>query len=280
MNQVALITGANSGIGLITAQALAKANFDLILLVRSEAKATETKATILKNTPSAKIDTFIADLENIDSVKTAAAAIKSKYSVIDRLICNAGYSPDEIEFTKDGYERSFIANHLGHFVLHDVLQNQVEAAQEGRIISVSSAAHAIGKADRMFAKNNTDLNAMGTYGDGKLANILFTRGLAKRLKNATAYCLHPGVVNTNFAAKFSGGLKYLFLIAKPFMISAEQGAATTIYLATTDFKNLKNHNGGYFDKSKPKATMNRDVNDANVEMLWKKSTEIGLSSKS
>jgi retinol dehydrogenase 12 len=276
MNQIALITGANSGIGFITAQALAKANFDLILIVRSETKASETKAAILKNTPSVKITTFIADLEDIESVKKAAAAIKEKYSVIDRLINNAGYSPDSIEFTADGYERSFIANHLGHFVLVDTLKDSIEAAPEGRIISVSSVAHAMGKAERMFKKHNTKLNVMATYGDGKLANILFIKGLAKKLKNATAYCLHPGVVKTNFGTNFTGGFKLMFGLLKPFMISVEEGAATTVFLATTDFKNLKNHNGGYFDKAKAKATMNRDINEANIEMLWKKSVEIGL----
>lgn len=272
--QTALITGANTGIGLITAKALAAKGFQLIIVVRSEQKAAETKATILKETPTAIVDAYIADLELIDTVKAIIPVIKAKYTVIDRFINNAGYSPDIIEYTEDGFERSFIANHLGPFVLTNGLIDLVEASPEGRIISVSSMAHSYGKFNRMFLAFNKDLNAMKTYSDGKLANILFTRGLVKHLRHATAYCLHPGVVKTGFGSLFTGGLKVVMAFMKPFMISPEQGAATTIYLATTELKNIKNHNGGYFDKSKPKATLNADISDLNVDKLWAKSLEV------
>ncbi len=177
--QTVLITGANSGIGLATAKALALQQYQLILLVRSQQKADETKAEILKHTPNAQLDFYLADLTALGSVKKAAEAIKAKYTSLDRLINNAGYSPVGISFTADGYEKSFVANHLGHFVLTMNLLDLLKKSPESRVINLSSAAHALGKVNRLFQKRNTKLSDMGAYGDGKLANILFTKGLAK-----------------------------------------------------------------------------------------------------
>jgi retinol dehydrogenase 12 len=273
--QTALTTGANSGIGLATAKALAAQSYQLILLVRNQQKADETRAAILKETPSAKLDFYLADLTNFASVKNAAEAIKAKYSVLDRLINNAGYSPVGISFTTDGYEKSFVANHLGHFVLTMNLSDLLKKSPEARIVSVSSAAHALGKVDRLFQKKNTKLSDMGAYGDGKLANILFTKGLAKHLKdsNITAYSLHPGVVKSNFGSDMNGWLKFGFALARPFMISVEKGAETSIYLATTDLQNLRFRNGYYFAKSKPASISNNGVNPQSVEWFWEKSLE-------
>jgi retinol dehydrogenase 12 len=274
-NKIALITGANSGVGLATAKGLASSGFDLILLVRSIQKAEITKAEILKQFPNTKIDHEIADLEDIKSVLKATENIKKRYTKIDRLINNAGYSPDVIAFTKEGYEKSFIANHLGHFVLTINLLDLLEASGEGRVISVSSAAHALGKVRRMFLKNNKDTNILKAYGDGKLANVLFTKGLSKRLvgKPILAFCLHPGVVVTNFGSNLTGFSGLLTKLAQPFMISPEKGAMTSLFLAQTPFENIQRDGGKYFDKSKVKSTMNNDITNDNIEWFWKKSLE-------
>jgi NAD(P)-dependent dehydrogenase (short-subunit alcohol dehydrogenase family) len=273
--QTALITGANSGIGLATAKALALEKFELILLVRSKEKADATLSEILKVAPNTKVDFFFADLIDLVSVKKAAEEIKAKYEKIDRLINNAGYSPVGIYFTKDGYEKSFVANHLGHFVLTLNLIDLLKKSPESRVISVSSAAHALGKVERLFQKNNTKLSDMGAYGDGKLANILFTKGLAKYYKDTsiTAYSLHPGVVKSNFGSDMSGLLKVGFALARPFMISVEKGAATSIYLATTDIQDLRFRNGYYFAKSKPASTLNNGITPESIEWFWEKSLE-------
>ena len=275
-NKIALITGANSGVGLATAKGLAAAGFDLILLVRNKTKAYDTQEAILQRFPNTKIDYEIADLEDIDSVKTAVQHIRKRYIKIDRIINNAGYSPDVIAFTKDGYEKSFIANHLGHFVLTINLLDLLEASGEGRIINVSSAIHSLGKANRLFIKNNRNLTAFKAYGDGKLANILFTKGLAKKLvgKPVLAFSLHPGIVGTNFGENFTGFSSLLVKLAKPFMISSEQGAETSLFLATTSLENVRRNNGKYFDKCKVKATNNNDITIQNTDWLWEKSLEI------
>ncbi len=274
-NKIALITGANSGVGLATAKGLASAGFDLIFLVRSIQKAESTKAEILKQFPNVKIDYEIADLEDIKSVLKATENIKKRYIKIDRLINNAGYSPDVVAFTKEGYEKSFIANHLGHFVLTINLLDLLEASGEGRVISLSSAAHALGKVSRMFLKNNKNTNILKAYGDGKLANVLFTKGLSKRLvgKPVLAFCLHPGVVGTNFGGNFTGISGLLVKLAHPFMISSEKGAMTSLFLATTPFENIQRDGGKYFDKSKVKSTMNNDITNDNIEWFWQKSLE-------
>jgi retinol dehydrogenase 12 len=146
---------------------------------------------------------------------------------------------------------------------------------ESRVISVSSAAHAFGKVSRLFQKKNTKLSDFAAYGDGKLANILFTKGLAKYEKDSsiTAYSLHPGVVKSNFGSDMNGLLKIGFALARPFMISVEKGAETSIYLATTDLQNLRFRNGYYFAKSKPASIVNNGVTNESVEWFWEKSLE-------
>ena len=274
--KIVLITGANSGVGLETAKGLAAVGFDLIFLVRSEAKAKATQDVILQRFPDTKIDYEIADLENIVSVKKAVQNIRKRYTKIDRIINNAGYSADVVLFTKEGYERSFVANHLGHFVMTINLLDLVEASGEGRIISVSSAAHGLGKVSRFLKKNDKNLTAFKAYADGKLANILFTKGLAKRLagKPIMAFSLHPGVVETNFGGNFTGFSSFLVKLAKPFMISSKEGAETSIFLATTPFENVKRDNGKYFAKCKVKSTNNNDITTDNADWLWEKSLEI------
>ncbi|MDQ1086190.1 SDR family NAD(P)-dependent oxidoreductase [Siphonobacter sp. SORGH_AS_1065] len=273
MSTIALITGANSGLGLATAQALAHKGFDLIFLVRSREKGEQARKQILEKTPQARIDLFFADLTNMDSIRQVCQQIHQKYDRLDCLINNAGYAPAQLEFTRDGYEKSFVANHLGHFLLTLELIDLLKASGKGRIINLSSAAHAMGKSRRFFLKHNSKMNIWSAYGDGKLANLLFTVALANRLKgqNVSAYAVHPGVVNTQFGRNFTDWWKYGFGFLRPFMITTEEGAQTSIYLATADLP--ESYNGGYFSKSKPARILNKDVNDYNAQLLWKRSEE-------
>ena len=271
--QIALITGANSGIGLATATALAKQSFQLVILVRNQQKAAATREAVVQEVPDAVLDFYLADLSDLVSVKTAADAIVKKYTHIDRLINNAGYAPAGIEFTADGLEKSFVANHLGHFVLTMNLLGMLKQSPESRVINVSSSAHALGSADRLFRKNNSSLSDLNAYADGKLANILFTKGLVNHTQGSpiTVYALHPGVVQSNFASNTSGIFKWMMRLARPFMISVERGAATSIYLATTSIKNIAGNNGGYFKKSRPAKTANKDINPKNIAQCWEQS---------
>jgi retinol dehydrogenase 12 len=269
----ALITGGNSGIGLATAQSLAQAGYDLILLVRSHEKGETAKKQIQRACPKAPVEIVVADLEDLHSVQKAVVEIRAKCTQLNRLINNAGYSPDAIAFNEQGYEKSFVANHLGHFVLTTGLLDLLAQSGEGRIINVSSMALNLGKFARFFEKNNTQMSAFSAYGDGKLANALFAKILSQRLNQQpiTVYSLHPGVVSTGFGSNFTGIGKVLVGLARPFMINTEQGAATSIYLATTPLENIKKYNGGFFAKSKPKNVAHRDFTEANAALLWTKS---------
>ena len=205
-------------------------------------------------------------------MKKIALAIRGKYPVIDRLINNAGYYPPVIEYVK-GIEKSFVASHLGHMLLTELLLPSLTQSPEARVINVSSALHADGRASRFF-KQTPDLDPGKAYGDDKLANILFAAALAKRLPpNVTSYSLHPGVVNTNFANTVTGGLKVLITLFSIFFITPEKGAATSVYLADEPIEKLKSYNGRYFNKRNPAATQNKDVSESNANALWDKSKE-------
>ncbi len=275
--KTALITGANAGIGLATAKALARRGFNLILLCRSEQKGREAVTAIQRINPAITVELVLADLSDADSVRRAAAQVKETHKTLDVLINNAGYSPGYIEFV-DNIEKSFYANHIGPFVLTWHLLDLLKASGEARVINLSSAAYGLGKAERFFQRNNA-LSTLAAYGDGKLANVLFTKELAKRYVDAgiTAYAVHPGVVKSNFGSDFTGAFQVLLSIARPFMRTTERGAETSVYLATAPLSAVATPigqaggSGGFFADSAPKATKHRDITDKQAADLWEKS---------
>jgi NAD(P)-dependent dehydrogenase (short-subunit alcohol dehydrogenase family) len=268
-----VITGANSGIGRATAEQLASKNYHIVTLCRQAAEGEKTAAALQKINPSIQVENFVVDLSQLSEVKRVAQLVQQKYPVIDRLINNAGYYPVSIEYV-DGIEKSFVASHLGHMLLTEVLMPSLLRSTEARIINVSSGLHPNGRFQRFFKQVPT-LTPSQAYGDDKLANILFTMALTKKLPaNVTTYSLHPGVVNTNFASKLTGFFKVMVVLFKPFFLTAEQGAATSVYLADASIDELRASNGKYFVKQKPVPTRNADVTDANARMLWSRSREV------
>ncbi|GAB2600925.1 SDR family NAD(P)-dependent oxidoreductase [Spirosoma areae] len=275
--KTALITGANSGLGLATANALAKRSFDLVLLCRNEQKGRLAQAAIQQSSPSARVDVVLADLADHDSVRRAAQQINSTYPRLDVLINNAGYTPATVEFTPDGIEKSFYASHIGHFVLtwHLLALLKKTAAETGdvRIINLSSGIHTLGRKARFFRRIDT-LSAWAAYGDDKLANVLFARAAARQLAGTgiSSYSVHPGVVRTNFGVDSPGFVGQLFRLAAPLMRSPERGAQTSVFLASASMKAVgERNNGAYFVDSQPKATLSHDVTDANADWLWTRS---------
>jgi retinol dehydrogenase-12 len=272
-NKNVLITGANAGIGLATAKALAQQGYNIIIICRDAAKGDATVSSLKKINPSIRVECFIADLSDLAQVRHTADAIAEKYSVIDRLINNAGYYPASIEY-KDSIERTLLASHLGHMLLTQRLLPSLSRSAEARIINVSSDLHKQGSASRFF-KITKSLSLMQAYADAKFANILFTMGLAKRLpKQITTYSLHPGVVRTNFAQDAPGIFSVVIKILKPFFISPEQGAATSVHLASVDIQHIRNQNAAYFVKKKPIALTHPDANENKADWLWNTSVEI------
>ncbi|SOD90714.1 SDR family NAD(P)-dependent oxidoreductase [Spirosoma fluviale] len=275
--KTALITGANVGIGLATAKALARRGFNLILLCRNEAKGREALTTLQRINPAVTVQLVLADLTDTESIRRAAEQVKATHSQLDVLINNAGYSPDRIEFV-GSIEKSFFANHIGHFVLTYHLLDLLKAAGEARVINLSSAAYMLGKASRFF-QHDKKLSLLAAYGDGKLANVLFTRELATRYADSgiTAYAVHPGVVKSNFGSNFTGPIQLLMSMARPFMRSPERGAETSVYLATAPIDVLTRKegkaggSGGFFADSAPKLVKHVDNINRQATDLWEKS---------
>lgn len=276
-NKVALITGANAGLGLATARELARRQFDLILVCRNHQKGKMAQAEVQRVNPGITVDLVTADLGDRDSLRKAAQRITDTYARLDVLITNAGYTPATIEFTQEGIEKSFYASHIGHFrlthYLTDLLKKTATQTGDVRIISLSSAAYALGNKDRFFRRID-NLALFSAYGDDKLANLLFARGAARQFAETgiRAYSVHPGAVRTNFGADTPGFVGKLFKLAGPFMRTPQQGAQTTIFLASAPLKAIGERNtGGYFADSRPKAMSNRAITDANADWLWQRS---------
>jgi NAD(P)-dependent dehydrogenase (short-subunit alcohol dehydrogenase family) len=271
-----VITGATSGIGEATAFALAKKDHALYLLVRNVEKGEELKQRIIKETGNKNIHIIYCDLTDLATVAAAADELKSKLFNVQVLINNAGGMFNDFNLTKDGFETTFQLNHLGHFLLTKRLMPLLEKGH-ARIINVSSDMHRGGKPDFETINDPQKYAATKAYSNSKLFNVYFTKSLAGRYagKGITSYVLHPGVVKTNFNSKLTGGLKLMFSLATPFMISPERGAETSVYLTTSS--KLASKSGSYFVKQKLAKPAGIANDAAAREALWNLSEKMVAS---
>ncbi len=243
--RIAVVTGANSGIGLETARGLARQGFHVVMLCRSAERAEAAKADIEASVPGADLEIVLGDLGELASVRTAAAEILQRLDRLDVLVNNAGITLRERAQTSEGNEAMWATNHLGPFLLTDLLLPLLKASAPARIVNVASAAHRWGRIrfDDIQATKGYGFMSFPRYGDTKLMNILFTRELAPRLEGTgvTANCLHPGAVATNIGAP----PKLIAWGTKLILKSPEQGARASIRLATDPA--LATTTGSYFD---------------------------------
>ena len=263
-----LITGASSGIGKATAHALAQSDTQLILVCRDQNKGNAVKEEIYQ-TSKKHPALYIADLSSQDSIRKLIAQIKSQHSRIDILINNAGIINNHYSETVDGIETTFTVNHLAPFMLTTSLLDLLRQSQEGKIITVSSSAHK--------RTNNTDTIAPLTrevysgwkaYGQSKLANILFTYELSRRISGTrmTANCLHPGLVATNFGSNNDDIFRKFMNTFKHILKSPAQGAETVLYLATSP--KISEVSGKYFVNQKQKQSSQLSYNTQLAHKLW------------
>ena len=247
-----VITGATSGIGKETALALAKIDHALYLLVRDVAKGEELKKELVAQTKNRSIFVVHCDLADMQTVVDAANELKGKLFAINVLINNAGGINQTRQESKDGNELTFAMNHLGHFLLTMSLMPLLQKGQ-ARVINLSSDAHKMARPQLLNdVQFKSEYSAMKAYALAKLCNIYFTKSLAEQYgpSGITSYAVHPGVVKTEFWAGIGGIKKFLLWFINPFMISAEQGAKTSIYLAGATKLSPK-LNGQYFKKGNP-----------------------------
>lgn len=250
---VVVITGANSGIGKFTAQTCAKLGAKVILCCRDLNRSKSELSDLLEDANRNEIDPSNVNLEQLDlsslqSVRDCAERINKKVSKIDLLINNAGIMMCPESRTVDGIEMQFGTNHLGHFLFTNLLLDKIRQSPKARIINLSSIAHMAGEIH--FDNINLEggvYSPLRSYGQSKLANLLFTIELAERLKgtNITTYAVHPGLVNTNLKRHLNSFLQNCLAYFHSFcLISSELGAQTTLYCAFE--KDLEKYSGHYF----------------------------------
>lgn len=268
------ITGPTSGIGEVTLIQLAPHFTEIFLIARNESKASKLIATLSPNDQK-KITFIYCDLTDMETVVSAAKSIKEKTATLDVLINNAGGIFQNKEITNDGFEMTLAANHLGHFLLTHHLMSVLLAAPRPKVINVSSEGHRAAKVDfNDLNYTHKKFSSFVSYANVKLFNILFTKYLSENFgeKGLNAYSLHPGVVKTNFGKQTSGIFGIFWKMAGPFMITAEEGAKTTIYLANTKIDSLKN--GYYFKKSRPVKPSSEANSKKMRDRLWKESEKM------
>ena len=272
--KVCLITGASGGIGLEAAKALAGMGATVVLVGRDPGRTEAAVSAVRAAAPGAAVDWLKADLTSLQSVRDLAATFKARYPRLDVLLNNAGLIIDRREVTVDGLEATMATNHFAPFLLTNLLLDVLKASAPSRIINVSSEAHRTGKVDFDDLQSERGYFGFRVYGTSKLANILFTRALAKRLRGTgvTANALHPGVVRTGFGHNTKGFFRHIVKLGAPFMISAEKGARTSIYLASSP--GVESVSGEYFYKRRPMKASSAARDDALAERLWQVSAQL------
>jgi NAD(P)-dependent dehydrogenase (short-subunit alcohol dehydrogenase family) len=267
--KVALITGANAGIGRVTAEVLARRGARVLLAGRSEARTQPVVDAIRAECGPDAAHYLALDLNSLKSVRACAEAVLARDEPLHMLINNAGLTAAGA-LTEEGFERTFGVNHLGHFLLTLLLMDRLKASAPARIVNVSSRSHYQAKKgiDFSLLKQAGSTTGLSEYAVSKLSNVLFSRELHKRLDGTgvTAYSLHPGVVATEIWRRIPFFIRW---IPKLFMITPEQGAATTLHCATAEGV----QSGAYYDDCKLKEPSRPAKDDALAAELWAKSLE-------
>lgn len=274
---ICLITGANGGIGLETARALARRGATVVMAGRDAAKIDRAVAEVTRTAPAGRAEPLVCDLASWRSVREAAEQFRARHARLDLLINNAGLYLSDHRTTEDGFEATMGINHLGHFLLTHLLRDRLFASPAARVVNVASNAH---RAAKQFDPD--DLRAerwayggVRAYAESKLANVLYTRELARRWsgRGVRVNAVHPGVVNTRIAADGDarGLIRLLWDLGRPFMLTPEDGAKTTIHVATSDEGGAVS--GRYFARSAQVRPSKFALDDELAARLWEASEQ-------
>jgi retinol dehydrogenase 12 len=274
--KVCVITGATAGIGRVAATELARHGAHVVIVGRSAEKCAATQAEIRSATAAALVDSLVADLSSLAETKRLAGQLRERYPRIDVLLNNAGAMFWKRTESADGVEKTFALNHLSYFVLTNLLLPVLEQSTPARIVNVASDAHkgvSINFDDIQFKQKYSGWKA---YQQSKLANILFTYELARRIEGTgvTANTLHPGFVRTSFLEAFNEARAGWLIknVGGMIALSPEQGARTSIYLASSP--EVEGVSGRYFVKEKPVVSSPQSRDQAAADRLWRLSVEM------
>lgn len=268
-DKVCLVTGFTAGIGKVTALELAKKGATVFAVARDEARGQAAVDEIRRGSSNDRVHLLVGDLSSQADVRKVAAGFLARHDRLHVLVNNAGAILGERRVTADGVEATLATNHLAYFLLTDLLLGALRAAAPARVVSVSSALHrgaALDLDDLQFERRA--YSPMTAYGASKLANVLWAAELAERLRGSgvTSNSLHPGVIASNFGASGPGWMRFGVQLVRPFLITPEKGARTSLHLATA--AEVEGVTGKYFDKRKP-ARADRRMEDAAVRRrLW------------
>jgi retinol dehydrogenase-14 len=279
--RTALVTGGTGGIGRATVLGLATMGAHLAVTGRDRGR-TEDVAREVRAAGGGQVDVFAADLSSQSEVRRLAGEVLQRLSRIDVLVNNAGGYWNTRHVTADGLERTFAVNHLAPFLLTNLLLDRLRQSAPARVVTVSSNAHAQGRIDFGDLQGERSWSGARAYSQSKLANVMFTYELARRLPASlvTANALHPGMVRTSFGAEDPGGVqRWLVPFVRPFMKAPAQGAATSVHLASAP--DLERVTGRYFANRRPKRSSKRSYDQAAAARLWQVSADlVGLTEPS
>ena len=279
-----LVTGASSGIGLETAAALAQMGAMVVMTARDPAKGETAMAGVRARSGSERVELLMVDFASVRSIRELATEFGAKYQRLDVLVNNAGAYNARRSVTADGYEMTFGVNHLGYFLLTGLLLDLLKASAPSRIVNVSSGAHLRAAIDFDDLNGERGYGGLRAYSQSKLANVLFTYELARRLEGSgvTANCMHPGFVRSGFGLNNSGGMKAAWhvirFLARPAMLTPAQGAETAVYLASSP--EVEGVSGKYFVKKKAVPSSAISYNEDVARRLWEVSEEMTQPSSS
>jgi NAD(P)-dependent dehydrogenase (short-subunit alcohol dehydrogenase family) len=273
-NNVCMVTGATSGIGFVTAQALARDGATVIVVGRNPERGAAAVDRIQGETGNSAVELMVADLSVQAQVRQLASEVQRRFAHLDLLINNAGALFGQRQLTEEGIEMTFALNHLAYFLLTNLLLDRLKASASGRIINVSSEAHRGSRLDFSNLQGQHRYRGWRAYARSKLANILFTYELTRRLEGTgiVANALHPGFVATNFGRNNHGLTAMLWRVLQLAAISPEQGAETILYLANSP--EVQGITGKYFVKKEAVDSSEASYDRAAAERLWQVSAEL------
>lgn len=269
-----LITGGTDGIGKQAAKQLASMGAQVVVVGRNPEKTKAALEEIRRESGGQAVFSLIADLASLAQVRTLAAEFRRDYRQLDVLVNNAGTVFMSRQESEDGFEKTFAVNHLSHFLLTDLLLDLLQAGGSGRVVTTSSGSHFNGKIHFEDINLTRRYFVMNAYAHSKLANVMFTYELARRLEGSgvTANCLHPGMVNTNIGRDGN----FIMRLIQPLIfsrgISVEAGAETLVYLASSP--EVDGVTGKYYYKKKAVKTLETSYDEAAQQRLWALSEEM------
>lgn len=269
-----VITGANSGVGKATATQLATMRATTVLACRDRQKGEAALAEVRSVSKNPDVHLLMLDLASQSSVRQFAREYESRFRRLDVLVNNAGVILAKREMTPDGIVQMFAVNYLSQFLLTNLLLPRLVASAPSRVVNVTSALHFNGHLDFKDIQGKKHYRSSASYAQAKLAIVLFTYELARRLKvtGVTVNCVHPGAVATGLGQKDAGLLAAVMFAARPFMPPPEEGAETPVYLASAP--ELVNVTGQYFVKKKPVRSSSESYDEAEAKRLWDVSVEL------